>query len=179
LLGYRLSYLAERADADRQTVVPVKEAAGAASQRFSEAADTLTETEPTTLAGRAALFATLNENMSLRHYLFADSISQTPSCEPWRLQPPTSSPRHSRATGNATSTKERQQAPSLPAFLRADLRDRRRVFLLCAVDLFPFRNFASRTKINNKQALMLQRRHTFKQKTSNTRVVIRQPRFRR
>jgi hypothetical protein len=78
LLGNRLSYLAERADADRQTVVPVKEAAGAASQRFSEAADTLTETEPTTLAGRAALFATLNENMSLRHYLFADyDISDT------------------------------------------------------------------------------------------------------
>jgi hypothetical protein len=33
--------------------------------------------------------------------------------------------------------------------------------------------FASEMKINNKSALMLQGRHTFKQKTSNTRVVIR------
>jgi hypothetical protein len=70
------AYLHEELDrqtaAYNKTVVPMKEAADAASQRFSEAAETLMETEPTTFAGLAALFATLNENVSLRHYLFAD-----------------------------------------------------------------------------------------------------------
>jgi hypothetical protein len=39
--------------------------------------------------------------------------------------------------------------------------------------IIPVGDFASETKINNKSALMLLGRHTFKRKTSNTRVVIR------
>jgi hypothetical protein len=66
---------------------------------------------------------------------------------------------------DAASTKDRRQASCLPAFPFADLCDRRRVFLLCAVELFPDRHFASTIAINKKSALMLQGRHTIGQKT--------------
>jgi hypothetical protein len=70
------AYLHEELDrqtaAFNKTVIPMKEAAEAASQRFREATVTLIETEPTTLAGLAAIFACLRDHQSLREYVVCD-----------------------------------------------------------------------------------------------------------
>jgi hypothetical protein len=61
----------------------------------------------------------------------------------------------------AYSSGRSDHAPRYPA----TLRDRRPVFLLCALELFPAGNFAFETTINKKQALMLQGHHSPEQKT--------------